>query len=340
MNIMISINREYMKYACVMLISLKEHHKDILLSVYILHNELTHEDFRRMDEIIGPEDIELIPVFIPEGTVRDFQIGNWPEAAAYRLLVTDLFAGSLDRILYLDVDTLVTGNISELYYTPFEDYYLIACEELFLSDEERCQNCRRLGKDENTSLLNSGVVLFNIPKLAADGFYYEVYAEILKKYPNIQIKYPDQDMLNLLFCVKTNYVDRIKYNYVPYCYMISDSEHFYNSREELEANCCIIHLFGGSKPWENISRMAADKLWWEYAERTPFYLDMKMKHVKAMLHKEQKINGIIERHINEISRSKDVGQAIAEVEETLYQILEREFKIIDILKNKKIFKNP
>ena len=184
MNIMISINREYMKYACVMLMSLKEHHKDILLSVYILHNELTDEDFRQMDEIIAPEGIELIPVFIPEGTVRDFQIGNWPEVAAYRLLVTDLFAGSLDRILYLDIDILITGDISEFYNMPFEDCYLVACEELFLSDEERRLNCRRLGKDENTSLLNSGVLLFNIPKLDADGFYYAVYADILK---NIQI---------------------------------------------------------------------------------------------------------------------------------------------------------
>lgn len=329
MNIMISIDREYMKYACVMLLSLKEHHKDILLSVYILHSELTDEDFQKMDEIIGSEGIELIPVFIPEGSVKDFQIGNWPEAAAYRLLVTDLFAGSLDRILHLDVDILITGDISGFYNIPFEGYYLAACEELFLSNEERRRNCRRLGKDEKALLFNSGVLLFNVSKLASDGFYYAVYSEILKKYPNIKIEYPDQDMLNLLFNEKTKYMDRIRYNYVPYRYMVSDSEHFYDSREELEANCCIIHMFGGSKPWENINRMAADMLWWEYAERTPFYFDMKKKHVQAMIHKEQKMSGVIESRLQEICQAPAANHFIDEVEEMLYQILECKFNIAD-----------
>lgn len=152
MNIMISINREYMKYACVMLMSLKEHHKGILLSVYILHNELTYEDFQQMDSIIGSEGIELIPIFIPEGSVKDFRIGHWPEEASYRLLVTDLFAGTLERILHLDVDILITGDITEFYNTPFEDNYLIACED-FMTEEEKHQKCRLLGKEENVLFL-------------------------------------------------------------------------------------------------------------------------------------------------------------------------------------------
>lgn len=328
MNIMISINRDYMKYACIMLMSLKQHHKDILLSVYILHNELTDEDFMKMDEIIGSEGIELIPVFIPAGTTKDFQIGNWPEVNAYRLLATDLFGGSLDRILHLDVDILITGNISEFYNTSFEDYYLIGCED-YLPDAIRRQKCREQGKNENTSFFNSGVLLFNISKLFSDGFCYAVYADIVKKYPNIKIEYPDQDMLNLLFNDKTKYVERIKYNYAPYFYKTSDGEHYYDTSAELEANCCIIHMFGASKPWENIVRMGVDTLWWEYAKRTPFYLEMKMKHVQAMLHKGQKMSGMIESRLQDIGWCLTENQFLEDSEETLYQILERELKLID-----------
>lgn len=152
MNIMISINRAYIGYACVMLMSLKQHHKNILLSVYILHNELTEEDFLIMDETIGSEGIELIPVFIPEGAVKEFKIGNWPEAAAYRLLVADLFGGKVDRILHLDVDILITGDISELYNAPFEDNYMVGCEDFFV-EEDRRRKCREFGRNENTSFL-------------------------------------------------------------------------------------------------------------------------------------------------------------------------------------------
>lgn len=329
MNIMISINRDYMKYACIMLMSLKEHHKGILLSVYILHNELKDEDFLQMDEIIGSEGIELIPIFIPEGTVKDFRIGNWPEAAAYRLLVTDLF-GDLERILHLDVDILITGDISEFYNTPFEDYYLAACDD-FLTVEEKLRNCKRLGKDETARLFNSGVMLFNIPKLAADGFYYEVYADILRRYPHIKMEFPDQDMLNLLFSDKTKYMDRIKYNYAPFFCMIGDREHYYDSQEELEENCHIIHMYGGSKPWENINRMAADKLWWEYAKRTPFYLEIKTKHVQSMLHKEQKMNRILDEEIRGIRDRANAKQILDKAEEMLYRTIEDEFGLIEQL---------
>lgn len=330
MNIMISINRDFMKYACVMLMSLKEHHKDILLSVYILHNELKDEDFQRMDNIIGSEGIELIPVFIPKGTVKDFQIGEWPEEAAYRLLVTDLFAGSLDRILHLDVDILITGDISEFYNTPFEEHYLVACDD-FLSDEERRQKCRKFGKDEGSCLFNSGVLLFNIPKLSEDGFYYAVYADILQKYPNIQIEYPDQDLLNLLFCDKTKYMDRIKYNYIPMAYKMNDPEHFYDSLEELERNCSVIHMVSGTKSWMNGIKMVVDELWWQYAERTPFYTDIKLEHIQAMLRKEQKVNDVNHRKLDQLIQVMDSREKLLEVEEILYHMLGQEFEMLDLL---------
>ena len=233
MNIMISINRAYIRYACIMLMSLKEHHKGILLSVYILHNDLKDEDFVQMDEVIGSEGIELIPVYIPEGTAKEFQIGGWPEVNAYRLLATDLFTGSVERILHLDVDILITGDISEFYNTPFEDNYLAACED-FLLDGARREKCRAFARNEDTSFFNAGVLLFNIPKLSADGFNYSVYAEIIKKYPNLPIYFPDQDLLNLLFCDKTKYMNKIRYNYMPFFYRIYDKEHFYDLPEDVK----------------------------------------------------------------------------------------------------------
>lgn len=333
MNIMISINRDYIKYACIMLMSLKQHHKGILLSVYILHNELTDEDFMKMDEVIGSEGIELIPVFIPKGTVKDFQIGNWPEEAAYRLLATDLFAGSLDRILHLDVDVLITGDISEFYNTPFDGNYLVACED-FLTDEVRRRKCHDFGKEEDGRFFNSGVLLFNIPKLKEDGYCYALYADILKKYPNIKMEYPDQDMLNILFWDKTKYMDRLRYNYASLHYRMEETENLYDSLEELERNCSIIHMIGGTKPWVNISKAAVDELWWEYAARTPFYWDMKIAHVESMLRREQKMNNVIGGKIKEISHGTAANQLLLDVEETLFQILEQKFRMIDRLSEK------
>lgn len=138
-------------------------------------------------------------------------------------------------------------------------------------------------------------------------------------------------MLNLLFNDKTKYIDGTKYNYAPFFYMVYGREPYYDSAEELETNCRIVHMHSGSKPWENVNRMAADELWWKYAARTPFYSDMKMKHIQAMLHKEQKMNNIIDGKIKKISESVNSAQVLNDVEELLYQMLEIGFGILERL---------
>ena len=49
-----------------------------------------------------------------------------------------------------------------------------------------------------------------------------------------------------------------------------------------------------------------------------------------MFHKEQKINGIIDGQIKEVSQSTDADGLLSEVEETLYQIIEQEFRVMDM----------
>lgn len=333
MNIMISINREFIPCACVMLMSLKEHHADTELSVYVLHHELTQQDFLEMDQVIGPDGIALIPVYIPEGTVRDFQMGKWPEEAAYRLLATDLFARDMDRILHLDTDMLITGSLLDFYNTSFDGNYLVACED-FMSKEQRKKKCRDFAKDEDALFFNSGVLLFNLSKLAEDGFYYAVYADILQKYSAIRIEFPDQDMLNLLFGGKTKYMDRIRYNYAPYYYRIYDGDHYYDTREQLSGNCNVLHMIWMSKPWESPVRMEANELWWEYAERTPYYETMKRRHVQKMLEQEQKMNDMIRDKADRITSEPSDGQLTESVSraQLLDEICRREQRFEDRLK--------
>lgn len=332
MNIMISIDRAFIPYACIMLMSLKNYHKDILLSVYILHSELSDEDFLQMDEIIGSEGIELIPVFIPEGTVKDFQIGEWPEAAAFRLLAVDLFADSMERILHLDTDILITGDITQFYHTPFEGNYLAGCEE-FLSPKERQRKNRENGRDENMPYFNSGVLLFNLQKLKQDGFYYAFYQEVFRKYQDLKIVYPDQDLLNLIFGSRTKYMDKMRYNYAPFVCKMNDREHFYDSKEELEEHVSIVHMRSGTKPWLNASKLAADEMWWEYAGRTPFYAAMKAQHVQTMLHKERKVNALNHDKLAGLMREADSQEKLPALEEILYRVLEKELAMMELFED-------
>lgn len=321
MNIMIAINRAYIEYACVMLMSLKEHHKGILLSVYILHKELNDDDFQRMDEVIGSEGIELIPVCIPEGMTADFTMNGWAEEAAYRLLAADIFDDSVDRVLHLDVDILINGDITEFYETDFEDNYLAVCQDFIIDEVSRRKN-RENGRAENVPWFNSGVLLFNLSKLRQDGFCYAVYKEILVKYQNLTIEYPDQDILNLVFTGRVKYMDAIRYNYSPMFYKRDEKVHFYDTREELNKHCSIIHMASGSAPWDAIYNMKVYEIWWEYAARTPFYLELKKRHTERMAFVYNKISENIRNRLKQMAADTTSEQGAAELEQTLYRLLE------------------
>ena len=80
--------------------------------------------------------------------------------------------------------------------------------------------------------------------------------------------------------------------------------------------------------------MAADQLWWEYAERTPFYEDMKRRHVQAMLHKEQKLNLLVTDRLKQLVGDADTKEDLLAAEDLLFRILELEFSAIDLLDKK------
>jgi lipopolysaccharide biosynthesis glycosyltransferase len=330
MNIMICINRAYIEYACVMLMSLKEHHKGKLLSVYIFHSELSDDDFQRMDAVIGSEGIELIPVYIPKGTAGDFEINGWVEESSFRLMAADALDDSVDRILHLDVDILINGDITDFYETDFEDNYLVVCKD-FLTDEMSRQKNRENGREENLPWFNAGVCLFNLQKLRQTGIGFAFYREVLLTYRNLKIKYPDQDVLNLVFTGKVKYRDGLKYNYSPVFYKVYDQAHFYNTKEELDEHCSIIHMAAGSTPWNTTHKLAVCDMWWEYAKRTPFYSDIKMRHIRQMAHTYGIMCEKIQERLEQIISKTDSEQAAVRLENILYRMMEDGLSTADML---------
>jgi len=72
-----------------------------------------------------------------------------------RVVFTKLFP-HLDRILTIDNDTIVRGNISELWDLDMDDYYIAGCLEPKKSNP-------------NFTYINMGVAMLNLAKLRDDG---------------------------------------------------------------------------------------------------------------------------------------------------------------------------
>lgn len=130
-----------------------------------------------------PREIECINIsnqtyFPPDGP-------NFNNVCTYMVLIraayTKIFP-DLDRILSIDMDTVINENISELWDLDLTDYYLAAVEEEELSREEG-------------SYINMGVAMLNLKKIRND----KKDDELIFALNNYWYRYKEQDCFNEFF---------------------------------------------------------------------------------------------------------------------------------------------
>lgn len=111
----------------------------------------------------------------------------------YRILLPDLLP-EVDRVLYLDVDTLVLDSLGPLWETDLGENYLGAVTNVL--EQHRIKHPVRLGLADPTQYFNSGVLLMNLGAMRRDGC-----AETLHRFAiehADKLLWPDQDALNLI----------------------------------------------------------------------------------------------------------------------------------------------
>ena len=205
------------------------------------------------------ESGELIPILFDakciNGVPTTIDDGSYFGLEAYsRLFGAFKVPQNVNKLLYLDVDMVCTGDISELYDIEFEDKIWVGCIDggIELADLERIQ------VPSNYKYINSGVLLINVQKIRKLYKEEDMVRLIMKnlKY----IKYCDQDFINKEFNDEIKIIDS-KYNLLAKCVR-------YN---ELKEKPLIIHYAGSIKPWQNnVSRFEIEYL-------KPYYEAMRLQ---------------------------------------------------------------
>lgn len=107
------------------------------------------------------------------------------------MFAPELLPKDIDRVLYLDCDIIVDGDVSKMYFSEIKDISAIVTTD-FMSIQ--AGNPKRLGYDERHGYFNSGMMLINISYwrehdiLQRSINYIKENSEILFLY--------DQDVLN------------------------------------------------------------------------------------------------------------------------------------------------
>ena len=145
-----------------------------------------------------------------ENPFQDYEFARWSPVIFYRCAAHRFFR-DIDKLLYLDSDTLICRDISELFNIDISDYVLAAVRDLApVTDKYNPAGVRvRKFSEEylnNGPYVNSGVLLMNLKKMAE-------YENLLFK-TKVPLYYPDQDLLNAAFVGKIKILP-LKYNLAP-----------------------------------------------------------------------------------------------------------------------------
>lgn len=244
MNILVTLDKNYIPYLNVMLYSLKKHHSDCVLKVYILHSSLTERDVSSTREIIGNLTlIDATSISLDNAPTTS----RYPREIYYRIFASRFLPENIDKVLYLDPDIIVNGRVDNLYNMDLSDYYFAAASHT--GSFVRAINGIRLDMEEKAPYINSGVMLMNLTKLRAEQNYEDVFA-FIDKYKNMLVL-PDQDIISSLYGTKIYALDTFRYNMTEKLFLLHSPFEKSLNIDWIRENTSIIHYCGRNKPWKD-----------------------------------------------------------------------------------------
>jgi lipopolysaccharide biosynthesis glycosyltransferase len=173
-----------------------------------------------------------------------------------RLLMDQILPADLERIIYLDGDLIVEGNLAELWQTDFGGAALMAVSD-YGSAHIRpglplpgVDDAQRAG----APYFNSGVLLIDVGRWRADRIGHAVL-EYVAQFKSV-VRFPDQDGLNAVLFGKWRQLD-LSWNAQVDNLIRPDrlgnaamDEEIRRRRDELLYHPRIQHYAGRKKPWD------------------------------------------------------------------------------------------
>lgn len=266
-NVCISSDDNYIKHLAVTVASiLKNSKQSDELNFYILDgkiSEINKQKVLELEKLKKGTKIEFVS--INEKNFKDcVKFSEYHTVPAfYRLKMASLLP-NINKIIYLDCDTVVTESLSELFEKNIDDYYMAGVEDIgyfYFHD--------KYWKYENFDqfYVNSGVLLLNLKKWREDNLE-EKFFDYIKN--NKDCHSHDQNIINIVAKDKIEKLE-LKWN-VQDSFFRKDERDWHPLKNEIKnaiKNPAIVHFTSQKKPWDNCLIPAAH-LYTKYIKYTSF----------------------------------------------------------------------
>lgn len=278
MNIVYASDDNFAEIMGVSMLSLFENNKDESeIVVYILDSDIQDDNREKLELLAKQYGRQLVFVSTKDvsGQLNSVKQDRGGASQFARLFLSKLLPDACERVLYIDCDTIIRHPLKDLYETDFEGNIICGVMDC-ISKQHRA----RLGLKENSTYINSGMMLIDLCAWR-DQHIEEKIETVIKKF-NGRVPYADQGIVNLALqgrikCVHPRYNcisvytafsfnDLLEYRQPSAC--ISSAE-----IEEAKKDPVVAHfvtLFCISRPWMKNSRGPFFDDWRFYKQMSPW----------------------------------------------------------------------
>lgn len=256
-------DNNFVKYTVVSFQSMKEHaSRDQKYCIHVLHTNISKE----MQDVMYAMQDEQFQVCFDDVTeylksindklpLRDY----YSKTTYFRLFIAEMFP-EYDKAIYIDSDTVVLGDVAEVYAFELGENYVGAAREqvMIQTDLYGTYVEKVLGIDRN-EYFNAGMLVINCRQFRAQHVL-DQFIELLHVYNFVVTQ--DEDYLNLI-CKNNVFWLPQKWN-----------TEVFGTIDYPEESFGVLHYIMVSKPW-HYKDCRLGEYFWTYAKKTVCYKEIK-----------------------------------------------------------------
>ena len=252
-NVCLSTDNNYAPYAGVVIASiLSNAGENDKLNFYILDGNISQENKEKIQSLKSIRNCNITFVSVDESKFEDYKSLTTHKYISlvtyYRLRLSEILT-EVDRIIYLDCDTIVNCSLSDLFNTELNENYMAGVIDIRVKYKP---------KWKNKIYVNAGMLLMDLEKIRRDNIE-EKFLLYAKKHFG-EIKTGDQDIINFVLGEKIKILDDL-WNVQVSSFL---------SRSNFTKKPKIIHYVARKKPWIFGSFAFFKDRYFKYQRLTPW----------------------------------------------------------------------
>lgn len=254
MNVLFSIDARYYHQLRAVLSALASHHEHDPLDVHVLHLDLEQSSIDTIHRDFGRPNLTLsFYQFNPPLNADEllYSTGHIKSLSTFsRVFMADILPASVDKVLYLDCDILIRGNLSELWNQSFDGNAVIAARDVSCEVEfYTIADCPEMAGRATSPYFNAGVLLVDVRRFRELKIK-DTCLDFIRRYGS-KLKCYDQDVLNMALTGQWKQMPWT-WNYLaPLAFLGNSRLHRSVALPAEYADPKIVHFIYKFKPWQS-----------------------------------------------------------------------------------------